>query len=255
MHGVAEFCEVFYDDVRVPADRLLGDVNGGWSIAMDLLPYERSTALWHRSAYLQRRLGQLVAAARARDARRRRRSARRRSSSGPSGPSSRATQRRLAAGETLGPETSVDKVLVATAEQVVFDLVAEATRDAEIALGDDPVDRALARPSSSTRGRRRSTAAAPRYSATSLPVGCSTSETTGDGGGRAAPSSSAGSGAPPRPRPTRRSMRPWTTWAGATRWKPTASTAVSVLFEAQGAANATSSALGVLLATRAGPGG
>ena len=38
---------------------------------------------------------------------------------------SRATQRRLAAGETLGAETSIDKVLVATAEQAVFDLVAE----------------------------------------------------------------------------------------------------------------------------------
>ncbi len=50
---------------------------------------------------------------------------------------SRATQRRLAAGETLGPETSVDKVLVATAEQAVFDLVAEGL-GAEVATGDDP---------------------------------------------------------------------------------------------------------------------
>ncbi len=51
---------------------------------------------------------------------------------------SRATQRRLAAGETLGAETSVDKVLVATAEQAVFDLVAEGL-GAEVVLGDDPV--------------------------------------------------------------------------------------------------------------------
>ena len=91
-------------------DRVLGEVDGGWSIAMDLLPYERSTALWHRGAYLQRRLEQLVADARA----------------GALDPAavgeatqllwafrarSRATQRRLAAGETLGAETSVDKVL------------------------------------------------------------------------------------------------------------------------------------------------
>ena len=34
---------------------------------------------------------------------------------------SRATQHRLAAGETLGPETSIDKILVATAEQTLFD--------------------------------------------------------------------------------------------------------------------------------------
>ena len=63
MHGSPEFCEVFYDDVLVPHDRLLGEVDRGWSIAMDLLPYERSTALWQRAAYLQRRLEQLVEAA------------------------------------------------------------------------------------------------------------------------------------------------------------------------------------------------
>ena len=50
---------------------------------------------------------------------------------------SRATQRRLAAGERLGPETSVDKVLVATAEQAVFDLVADGL-STSVATGDDP---------------------------------------------------------------------------------------------------------------------
>ncbi len=102
---------------------------------MDLLPFERSTALWHRAAYLHRRLqglleavpagaldptavgevAQLLAALRAR---------------------SRATQHRLARGEHLGPETSVDKVLVATAEQAVFDLVADGLGP-EVTVGDD----------------------------------------------------------------------------------------------------------------------
>ena len=36
---------------------------------------------------------------------------------------SRATQHRLAAGETLGAETSIDKVLVATGEQTTYDTV------------------------------------------------------------------------------------------------------------------------------------
>jgi alkylation response protein AidB-like acyl-CoA dehydrogenase len=139
MHGAQEFCEVFFDDVTVPLDRLLGEVDRGWSIAMDLLPYERSTALWHRAAYLQRRLQQLVSTA-------------------PEGAlsshavgevtellwafraRSRSTQRRLAAGDKLGPETSVDKVLVATAEQAVFDLVAEGL-GAELASADDPTNR------------------------------------------------------------------------------------------------------------------
>jgi alkylation response protein AidB-like acyl-CoA dehydrogenase len=43
----------------------------------------------------------------------------------------------MAAGDELGPETSIDKVLLATAEQAVFDLVAEAL-PAEVVAGDDP---------------------------------------------------------------------------------------------------------------------
>jgi alkylation response protein AidB-like acyl-CoA dehydrogenase len=49
---------------------------------------------------------------------------------------SRATQHRLDAGEVLGAETSIDKVLVATAEQAVFDLAADALA-ADVVLGDD----------------------------------------------------------------------------------------------------------------------
>jgi alkylation response protein AidB-like acyl-CoA dehydrogenase len=135
MHGAPEFSEVFFDDVAVPLGRTLGGEGQGWSVAMDLLPFERSTALWHRAAYLHRRLqalldavpadaldptavgevAQLLYALRAR---------------------SRATQHRLAAGERLGPETSVDKVLVATAEQAVFDLVADGLGPVVVS-GDD----------------------------------------------------------------------------------------------------------------------
>jgi alkylation response protein AidB-like acyl-CoA dehydrogenase len=135
MHGAPEFSEVFFDDVAVPVDRMLGQEGQGWSVAMDLLPFERSTALWHRTAYLHRRLQglletvrpdtldptavgevtQLLYALRAR---------------------SRATQHRLAAGDRLGPETSIDKVLVATAEQAVFDLVADGLGP-EVTIGDD----------------------------------------------------------------------------------------------------------------------
>ena len=50
---------------------------------------------------------------------------------------SRATQHRLAAGERLGPETSIDKILLATTEQAIFDLVADGLAD-EVVLGDDP---------------------------------------------------------------------------------------------------------------------
>ena len=63
MHGHDESSEVFFDDVVVPFERTLGEENKGWSIAMDLLPYERSSSLWHRAALLVRRLDQLLEAA------------------------------------------------------------------------------------------------------------------------------------------------------------------------------------------------
>ena len=135
MHGREEFCEVFFDDVIVPAERTLGKDGEGWTVAMNLLPYERSTALWHRGAYLRRRMSDLLGSAPADvlepdavgtvvqqlfalHAR------------------SRATQYRLSRGERLGPETSIDKVLLATADQALFDL-AESAFSAEVATGSD----------------------------------------------------------------------------------------------------------------------
>ena len=135
MDGEQEFSEVFFDDVLVPFDRTLGDEGDGWAFAMDLLPYERSTALWQRAAWLHRRLGDLV----------------RRAAPGALDPialgevtqlvyafraRSRATQHRLAAGGEIGAETSIDKVLLATAEQALFDLAADAL-STEMVGGDD----------------------------------------------------------------------------------------------------------------------
>ena len=39
--GESEFAEVFFDDVRVPVDNLVGGLNQGWRIAMTTLRYER----------------------------------------------------------------------------------------------------------------------------------------------------------------------------------------------------------------------
>jgi alkylation response protein AidB-like acyl-CoA dehydrogenase len=119
----------------VPDERMLGDEGQGWAVAMDLLPYERSTSLWHRGAFLRRRLQRILDAA-APDA----------LSAREVGDAylqlftlrsrSRATQYRLAGGEKLGPETSVDKILLATTEQAIFDLALDAIPD-DVLLGDD----------------------------------------------------------------------------------------------------------------------
>jgi alkylation response protein AidB-like acyl-CoA dehydrogenase len=39
--GDADFCELFFDNVRVPHENLLGELNGGWAVANRLLAYER----------------------------------------------------------------------------------------------------------------------------------------------------------------------------------------------------------------------
>jgi alkylation response protein AidB-like acyl-CoA dehydrogenase len=39
--GHEEFCEVFLDNVRVPAENLVGQINEGWTIAKALLGFER----------------------------------------------------------------------------------------------------------------------------------------------------------------------------------------------------------------------
>jgi alkylation response protein AidB-like acyl-CoA dehydrogenase len=41
LRGEADFCEVFFDDVRVPAENLVGRINEGWTVAKSVLGHER----------------------------------------------------------------------------------------------------------------------------------------------------------------------------------------------------------------------
>src|SRR3712207_9543151 len=39
--GYSPFCETFFDDVKVPKDQVVGEVNRGWDVAKYLLGHER----------------------------------------------------------------------------------------------------------------------------------------------------------------------------------------------------------------------
>jgi alkylation response protein AidB-like acyl-CoA dehydrogenase len=118
--GRAELAECFFDDVRVPADRLIGAEGEGWAVAMYLLQFERAVYAWLRACALLRRVRALAAAL----------------ADGPAGDQvlgtvyldlvslrarSVTTVRRLAAGQAVGPEASADKLLLGACEQSVYD--------------------------------------------------------------------------------------------------------------------------------------
>jgi hypothetical protein len=122
--GRAELAECFFDDVRVPAGRLIGAEGEGWAVAMYLLQYERAVYAWLRASVLLQRVRALTGllsggtahgadvnevlgavyldllSLRARSV---------------------DTVRRLAAGQTVGPEASADKLLLGACEQSVYD--------------------------------------------------------------------------------------------------------------------------------------
>jgi len=58
--GDAEFSEVYFDDVVVPKDRIIGAPNAGWGIAMHTLSHERGPAVAARAVKLRVLLDQLI---------------------------------------------------------------------------------------------------------------------------------------------------------------------------------------------------
>ncbi|WP_236792159.1 acyl-CoA dehydrogenase family protein [Amycolatopsis sp. GM8] len=120
--GDAEFCEVFFEDVRVPRSNLLGPLHGGWELAMHTLGHERSGYALRRRAELEVSYRNLLDAIRL----------------GDSGPDvavrigaayvtlrglsalSRRAVRRARNGEVPSPLDSVDKLALAKGEQQLF---------------------------------------------------------------------------------------------------------------------------------------
>lgn len=116
--GRNEFAELFFDDVLVPKACLVGGLNQGWAVAMHLLQFERGMYGWIRQSWLHSRLRETLEAA------------------GPDDAAlvgdaylamlslrlkCRDTVSRLAEGQFLGPEISVDKLLLSAAEQTMLD--------------------------------------------------------------------------------------------------------------------------------------
>jgi len=66
--GEAEFNEIFFTDVRVPTSNVLGEVGGGWGVAMTTLLHERGTLGFALTAGLESQIRKLVTLAKERGA-------------------------------------------------------------------------------------------------------------------------------------------------------------------------------------------
>ena len=64
--GEAEFNEVFFDNVRVPAENLVHKLNEGWAVALTTLAYERDLLTFIRHISLRNALHRLVRMTKAR---------------------------------------------------------------------------------------------------------------------------------------------------------------------------------------------
>lgn len=138
MNGDDEFCSLYFDDVFIPRERLLGAVDGGWLVAMHVLAGERGAAAWQRQIWLRSRLDDLVAAGDANVG------------DGVIGEAaellmalrllSRRTVRALSAGEPVGATTSLDKLAMSTAEKFLFDAALAGVGDAIVFGGEDAAE-------------------------------------------------------------------------------------------------------------------
>ncbi|MDQ2677758.1 MAG: acyl-CoA dehydrogenase family protein [Actinomycetota bacterium] len=129
-NGTDELAEVHFDGVRVPADRIVGALDGGWAVAMHILSHERGTFAWFRHCFQYQQLLDCARASSGRDdtavgnafldlcsA----------TAAGADGITAHA------AGTTLGPRAAFNKLLLCEAERSVHDRVL--AEDPDIAVG------------------------------------------------------------------------------------------------------------------------
>jgi alkylation response protein AidB-like acyl-CoA dehydrogenase len=122
MAGVDEFCETVFEDVRVPRGRLLGERGGGWVVTQHILACERGPIFWQRCSWLLHHLDEVTSLVDVSDVGALARLGHAYVAVMTLQARSRLTQRLVAAGNLEGFESSIDKVLIATADQAVFDV-------------------------------------------------------------------------------------------------------------------------------------
>jgi alkylation response protein AidB-like acyl-CoA dehydrogenase len=138
MAGVDEFCETFFDDVRVPADRLLGTQGQGWQVAQHILACERGPIFWQRASWLLHHLGEIASLADASDASAQRLIGLAFAEVSALRARSRSTQYQVAGGDLRAAASSIDKILIASADQAVFDAARHALPGV-VELDDSPL--------------------------------------------------------------------------------------------------------------------
>jgi alkylation response protein AidB-like acyl-CoA dehydrogenase len=138
MAGVDEFCETFFDEVRVPVERLLGNQGEGWRVAQHILACERGPIFWQRSSWLLYHLGEIAHLADASDTSAQRLIGLAFADVSALRARSRSTQVKVAAGELRAADSSIDKILIAAADQAVFD-AARHVLPGVVELDDSPL--------------------------------------------------------------------------------------------------------------------
>lgn len=63
--GTTDFSQVFFDDAEVPVDQVIGEIDGGWKVAMTLLGAERAFAQLSRFGQYRNQLDRVVGLVRA----------------------------------------------------------------------------------------------------------------------------------------------------------------------------------------------
>jgi alkylation response protein AidB-like acyl-CoA dehydrogenase len=133
-NGTDELAQVTFDDVYVSAERIVGELHGGWDVAMHILSSERGTFAWFRHCFLyQHLLGEVRVGSEIND-----------SALGSAlldlvatSAAGHAALRAHAAETPLGPKAAYTKLLLCTAEQSAADWILSSDPDLAVDIATD----------------------------------------------------------------------------------------------------------------------